>query len=67
MSFRTAASYALPQHTIYAFPGICAHIRSTTVCLKATPNNNCLVFAYQRSAPERCHRQPQRHVRHVIP
>eukprot|EP00972_Heterocapsa_arctica_P046996 6935601-Heterocapsa_arctica.AAC.1 len=67
MSFRAAASCAIPQHTIYASPGLCARIRSTAVCLEAIRNKNCLARAYRRPAPGRYHRRPHRHVRHVIP
>eukprot|EP00972_Heterocapsa_arctica_P005138 764308-Heterocapsa_arctica.AAC.1 len=67
MSFRAAASCALPQHTIYVFPSLCVRIRSTAVCLEAIRDINCLVCAYRRPAPARCHRRPHRHVRHVIP
>eukprot|EP00972_Heterocapsa_arctica_P104321 15377950-Heterocapsa_arctica.AAC.1 len=47
MSFRAAASCALPQHTIYiyVFPGLCVRIRSTAVCLEAIRDMDSLVRA----------------------
>eukprot|EP00972_Heterocapsa_arctica_P094731 13968995-Heterocapsa_arctica.AAC.1 len=45
MYFSVAASYALPQHTIYVWYGLCVRIRSTAVSLEAIRDMDRLVCA----------------------